>query len=56
MSVELREQSLLAEQNDGIPDIPSILVDNNNTITLHSVEKITLFGKFLKHQRELTMI
>ena len=41
MSIELRDQSLLTKQNDGIPDIPSsIVVDNNNRIILHSVEKI----------------
>ncbi len=41
MSKELRDQSLLTEQDDDIVDISSsIVADNNNTISLYSAEKI----------------
>ncbi len=43
MSKELRDQSLLTEQDDDITDISSsIVVGNNNTLSLYNAEKMGL--------------
>jgi hypothetical protein len=40
MSQELRNQSLLTEQDDDIAEISSIVVDSNNTMSLYNSEKV----------------